>query len=88
MDRLLHAVARLARGFIHANQGFVYQMSKQVQDIARRQALACTDVLRRLERPAPRKGGEPPEQDLFRLSQKAVTPIDKRAQGLMAWSRP
>src|SRR5947209_4249806 len=46
-----------------------------------------TDGLRSLHRPSPHEDGEAVQQHLFLLTEKVITPIDRRLKGLMTRQR-
>src|SRR5712692_10881787 len=82
---LLEAVADLAgHSQLNRHQRFVDQLAKQLRQGLRSWGRNASHRLRRIKGPAAHKNRQLVQEEFLRLRQQHVTPVDRRAQALMA----
>ena len=85
-DRLQDAIARLERFGLEHDEGLLHESTEQVQHVRRgeRAPLPRRYRLRRFDREPPGEHRQAPEQDLLRLGEQCVAPLDRAAQRALA----
>jgi hypothetical protein len=73
---LEQAVSGLAIALLHDNEGAVDETGEQVEHVPRAQRPAPADVLGRGERKAARENRKPLQEELLRLREEPVAPVD------------
>src|SRR5262245_56486878 len=86
-NRLEQPVATACVALLHGHEALVDERGQVIEHSAVLDVAADADALRRVERPSSGKYRQPPEQELLRILQEVVAPVDERAQRLLARQR-
>src|SRR5215468_10601606 len=79
---LEQSVAKPSVALLDRDEALVYEGGQQIEHRAIHDVVARADTLRRLERPPSCKYRQTLQQELLRVVQELVTPVDERAQRL------
>ena len=86
-DGLEQSVAKARVALLDSDQALIDERGQEIEHLAIFDLVAGADPLRRLERPPTGKYRKPPHQELLVVLQEVVTPVDHRAQRLLARER-